>query len=93
LANLITKEEARIQLTRLGVDAEWAGEVVESWDADKIEKRKELTKDDIKNAIKAGVLKIAEGFKKLIEIGYDKEDAKILLRTWGATESQVAQLS
>ncbi|MHC1623618.1 MAG: hypothetical protein ACXQTR_03400 [Candidatus Methanospirareceae archaeon] len=93
LKGLLTKDEARIELSRLGVDSDWAGEIVETWDADKVETFKQLSKEDIKNAIRYNILSLEEGYKKLLEIGYNKDDAKILLRIWGAPKEQVARLN
>ncbi|RKX51285.1 MAG: hypothetical protein DRP50_09135 [Thermotoga sp.] len=92
LKGLLTADQARHSLVQLGADATWADEAVTSWETDKIELVKQLSKDDIKQAIRYGILKIQEGFNKLIEIGYNKEDAKILLQIWGASKADVAGL-
>jgi len=92
LKGLLTADQARHALIQLGADATWVDEAVASWETDRIEQIKQLSKDDIKQAVRYGILKIQEGFKKLIEIGYNKDDAKILLQIWGASASDVAAL-
>lgn len=93
LKGLITKDEARQELARLGVEASWAGEIIETWEADKIESFKQLSKEDIRNAIRYKILSLEEGYNKLLEIGYTKDDAKILLRIWGASKEDVNKLN
>lgn len=93
LNNVITDDEARAQLRRLGVDAEWADNIIETWEAERIDRFKKLSKEDVRNAIRYKVLTLQEGYEKLQEIGYNKNDAKILLRIWGASKEDVNKLN
>lgn len=79
----ISREEVYKELLNLGIDAEIAGTLLASWDPDVVESKKELTKEDIKNALRYNVITLDEAYRRLIGIGYSPDDAKILLATWG----------
>ena len=65
---------------------------MDEWDVEKTAEEKELTKEDIKQAVRTGVFDLSKAYKKLREIGYSEDDAITLLRIWGATVEQIRGL-
>ena len=88
----LSPDEARQELIRLGIDPEIASMYVDEWDVEKTAEEKELTKEDIKQAVRTGVFDLSKAYKKLREIGYSEDDAITLLRIWGATVEQIRGL-
>ena len=93
IRGIITKDEAYKNLLDLGIDAEISGNLLASWEPDVITAKKDLSKDDIRQAIRYQIIPLNEGYKRLIAQGYSPEDAKILLRIWGARREDVEKLA
>ena len=88
----ISEDEARQELIRLGVEHELASMYVEEWSVEKTEEEKELTKEDIKQAVRQGIFDLSKAYQKLRQIGYSEDDAITLLRIWGASVEQIRGL-
>lgn len=86
---LISKEEAYKELIQLQVDPESAGLYLAQWETAKAETARLLSKDDIKQALRYGVMNLREGYEYLRRLGYSDRDARVLLLTWGAKEEEV----
>lgn len=79
----ISIEDVKSELTTLGMPAERVEEMVQTKFAnigdERLVKERDLTKTEIYKAVKKGILTWAEGTELLMDMGYDENEAWIIL--------------
>ena len=81
-SGLITKEQAKDILKKLGYSDEIIDVMIKSVTIEKTEKDKDLTKTDILRAYRRGIITEEEARKHLEELGYSPEEIDILLKLY-----------
>ena len=82
LNNLINYDQAYSYLIQIGYSDENAKLLLDLWMTEKLEKKKHLTKSDIRKMFERGLLTESEAKNELLAIGYAERDADMLLELW-----------
>ena len=78
----ISDDELHDLLVRLGLEPEEVVEIERDWQAEKIAKERTLSKSEIREALKKGIIDENTARRKLERLGYNEEDINILIRLW-----------
>jgi len=79
VAGKIKYEDLVIKLSSLGITGKELKEHLDDAQSSRMEKIRELSKDDILSAMNAGIIQEQQAYERLTGLGYSAEDAKILI--------------
>ena len=77
----ITITEASAAMDKIGIPHDQRDQLKTDWEIERSTQVKVLTEPQITAAVKEGVVQFADAQAKLVEMGYDNNDAKVLLAT------------
>lgn len=81
IAHRITEPTARADLTQLGLPGDQIDELMRVWSIELTANPRELTEAQLRGAVKANVITVADYTARLVGMGYTTEDANILTET------------
>ena len=90
-AGKLSKDEAVTLLEALGYAESIASMLVELWEAEEIEEPRKLSRDIIVRAYKAGLIQRDMALELLIDLGYTRDAADLILKIEEAEEARELQ--
>lgn len=79
ISGIITETDAVSKLSSLGLRANQISRYMYNWKREKEKNKKRLTPTQICDAVKFGIIKKEEAIDKLVNYGYNRTDAEILI--------------
>jgi len=79
----VTEAEVRTALLETGMPADrvndYLEKIIKADAAERVDKERDLTKTDITRSVKKGLLTKAEGIERLMDMGYDEDEASFIV--------------